>query len=185
MSVPNIITVFRILLIPVFVTQLFSGHYYAAFCLLLLSGLTDVLDGFIARKFNMVTKLGTVLDPLADKLVQFTVFICLYAADLIPLWLVLLLMIKELSMGVGTFVLLKHRVVVKANASGKIATVVFYLTAVVVFILRFKFPQMELCGVATTLACIAVISAFYAMGSYARIFFKVLKDGKEAEIKHE
>ena len=75
MSVPNIITVFRILLIPVFVTQLFSGHYYAAFCLLLLSGLTDVLDGFIARKFNMVTKLGTVLDPLADKLVQFTVFI--------------------------------------------------------------------------------------------------------------
>ena len=54
-----------------------------------------------------------------------------------------------------------------------------------VFVLRFKFPHMELCGVASAVGWIAVISAFYAMGSYARIFFKVLKDGKEAEIKHE
>lgn len=185
MSIPNIITILRILLIPFFVTQLFSGHYYVALCLLIISGITDVLDGYIARKFNMVTRLGMILDPAADKLMQFTVFLCLYMADLIPSYLVILLFVKEITMAVGTFVLLKKRVVVKANASGKIATVVFYATAIVVFVLRFKFPSMELTGVATALAFLAVVSAFYAMGSYARIFFKELSNGKEAAKEHE
>ncbi len=185
MSIPNIITILRIVLIPFFVVQLFSGHYYLAFIILLFSGITDIADGFIARRFNMITRLGTILDPAADKLMQFTVFLCLYMVDLIPSWLVLLLFVKEITMAIGTFVLLKKRVVVKANASGKIATVVFYATAIVVFVLRFKFPGMELTGVATALAFIAVISAFYAMLSYARIFFKVLSNGKETGKEHE
>lgn len=178
MSIPNIITIARILLIPVVVSQLYLKHYIWAFTLLALSAITDVLDGFIARKFNMVTKLGTILDPLADKLMQFTVFACLAIYKLIPGWLVTLLFLKEFTMGIGTAILLKKKLVIKANASGKSATVIFYTTAFVVFILKWM-DYAQVGAVATTLCCIAVISAFYAMGSYAKIFFKLISQEKE------
>ena len=95
MSIPNIITIIRILLIPVVVSQLYLKQYIWAFVLLLVSGVTDVADGYIARRFNMVTKLGTILDPVADKLMQFTVFTCLAVYKLIPVWLVVLLFLNQ------------------------------------------------------------------------------------------
>lgn len=180
MSIPNIITVIRILLIPVVVSQLYLKHFIWAFTLMVISAITDVADGYIARKFNMVTKLGTVLDPLADKLMQFTVFTCLAVYRLIPGWLVVLLFLKEVTMGVGTAVLLNKKLVIKANISGKFATVIFYTTAFVVFLLKWmNFAQVG--AVATTLCCVAMVSAFYAMISYAKIFFKMISQKKELE----
>ena len=134
LSIPNIITVIRMLLIPVVVSQLYLKHFIWAFVLMAISAITDVADGYIARKFNMITKLGTVLDPIADKLMQFTVFTCLAIYKLIPGWLVVLLFLKEVIMGIGTAVLLSKKLVIKANISGKFATVIFYTTAFVVFL---------------------------------------------------
>ncbi|MBR3942678.1 MAG: CDP-alcohol phosphatidyltransferase family protein [Clostridia bacterium] len=187
MSLPNIITLIRIVLIPVWATTFAKGYTMATYALLCVSAFTDVLDGWVARKFNMVSRLGTILDPIADKLTQFTVFVCLYIGKLIPVWLVVLLFIKELMMAVGAFVLLKKDVVIKANASGKFATVVFYCTAFVIFLLENldMFKTAELTYWATLLTGIAVIAAFYAMFSYAKIFFKVMKQGKEEQKSHE
>ncbi len=187
MSLPNIITMIRILLVPVWATTFAYKHYKVTFVILCISALTDVLDGWVARKFNMVSRLGTILDPIADKLTQFTVFVCLFIASLIPRWLVALLFLKELTMAVGAFVLLKKNIVIKANLSGKFATVVFYCTAFVIFLLTFfeVFNREDLTYWATLLSGIAVIAAFYAMFSYAKIFFKVMKQGKEEQESHE
>lgn len=177
MNVPNIITIIRILLVPFLVSQLVIKNYVMAFAILIFSAISDVLDGFIARKFNLVTKLGTVLDPVADKLMQFTVFTFLAVYKLIPVLLVVLLFVKEITMAVGTVILLKRKVVIKANVTGKTATVIFYTTVFVVFLLNWlDYTQIDM--VATVLAGIAVISAFYAMASYARIFLKVLTNDK-------
>lgn len=184
MTIPNIITIIRILLVPVFVTYLYSKHIIAAFVILIISGISDVVDGYIARKYNMITKLGTILDPAADKLMQFTVFTCLAVYDLIPSWLVVLLFVKEIIMGIGMLVLLKKNIVIKANVNGKTATAIFYATAFTVFILRwFNYAQVQY--VATILACLAVISALYALVSYAKIFFKELSGRKEAAKENE
>ena len=176
MTLPNILTILRIILIPGFVAMYFTslpGRFTYSVVILLISGITDVLDGYIARKYHLESKLGAVLDPLADKLMQFTVFICLYLSNMIPGWLVALLLIKELTMGVGTFVLLKKKIVVQANASGKIATCVFYITAFFIMLLQ---PQYL---VSSILALIAVLSALYAMASYGVNFFKVMKNEKD------
>lgn len=187
MTLPNIITIIRIILIPVWATTFALGKYYVTFGLICVSALTDVLDGWIARKFNMVSRLGMILDPIADKLTQFTVFVCLFIAQLIPKWLVGLLFVKELMMAIGTFILLKKDIEVKANISGKVATVIFYTTAFVIFLMTFfeVFNRAELVYWATVLSGIAVVAAFYAMFSYARKFFKVLKEGKEEQKNHE
>ena len=86
-NIPNILSLIRLLLVPVFVLLFFAEKTFAAAAVFVISGITDVLDGFIARKFGFISNLGKVLDPLADKLTQMSAFVCLYIAKLIPLWM--------------------------------------------------------------------------------------------------
>ena len=98
MNLPNILSIFRMCLVPVFIAVFFSGHEYAhpiAACVYALAGITDVLDGIIARKFDLITKLGKVLDPLADKMMTITVFVCITSIGLIPWWTIALLFAKD------------------------------------------------------------------------------------------
>lgn len=91
MNIPNFLTLVRFLLIPLFVYTFFyvpEGNTYAA-VIFILSGITDILDGYIARHYNQVTKIGTLLDPLADKLMILTVLTSLWIKDLIPFLLLL------------------------------------------------------------------------------------------------
>ncbi|MBR2181146.1 MAG: CDP-alcohol phosphatidyltransferase family protein, partial [Oscillospiraceae bacterium] len=91
MNIPNLLSIFRMCLVPVFVVVFFSDspHAYAyAAGVYALAGITDVLDGIIARKFNLITKLGKILDPLADKMMTITVFVCISIAGLIPWWII-------------------------------------------------------------------------------------------------
>ncbi|MCL6457796.1 MAG: CDP-alcohol phosphatidyltransferase family protein, partial [Gorillibacterium sp.] len=81
---PNVLTLLRFLLIPVYLYIFFTGHEESAFLIMLLAGVTDVLDGYIARKRNQVTELGSMLDPLADKLMLLTVIFSLTVAGWIP-----------------------------------------------------------------------------------------------------
>lgn len=112
-SIPNILCYFRILLIPVFMISYINAketrdYYFAAF-IVLLSGLTDFADGFIARHFNMVTELGKAIDPVADKLSQAAIVISLMIRIEPMRWLFLLFAVKELFMGITSIVLLtKH-----------------------------------------------------------------------------
>ena len=118
MNVPNILTVFRFLLIPVFIYFFFSdlpNNYVISAVIFILAGITDILDGYIARKFNIITKWGKLMDPLADKAIQLTVIFCLAYIKLVPLWAIFIILIKEILMVIGGVVLYKDKIVVRAN----------------------------------------------------------------------
>lgn len=137
-NVPNIITGFRFLLIPAFIIMFFSGienSMLYSFLIFITAGISDVLDGTIARKFNLITKLGVVMDPLADKLMLMTVLICLTISGYIDFWIPLVVGIKEGILIAGGIHLYFHGEmnVIPSDKFGKFATVMFYsaITAIV------------------------------------------------------
>lgn len=131
MNIPNILTTLRIILVPIYLSVFFSNRangILLAGLIFILAGISDVLDGYIARKYNMTTKLGTVLDPLADKLMTFAVLFSFTWSKLIPPWIIIALGLKELSMIIGGAILylFKGNQVLPSNIFGKVATVCFY-----------------------------------------------------------
>ncbi len=131
-SIPNLLSYIRILLIPVFVYLFFTasntGDYYWIGLIILLSSMTDLLDGWIARKFNQITELGKVVDPIADKLTQAAIIICLLFRYPYMWILFALLVVKELFMGINGLLLLKRgKKLDGAKWFGKLSTAVFYV----------------------------------------------------------
>ena len=104
MNIPNSLTILRILLIPVFIGGMTYGAYGFALCTLLLAGLTDGIDGLLARRWNQQTRLGMLLDPLADKLLLTSAFLSLVSLHLIPSWLVILVVSRDVILLLGTAV---------------------------------------------------------------------------------
>lgn len=137
MNIPNILTLIRLFLIPIFVLVFFTNESLLyPIIIFIIAGITDVADGYIARKYNKVTKAGIVLDPIADKLMLITVLLCSSYKDFVPYWLPLVVIIKELIMITGGVLLYnKDYTVIPANIFGKIATSLFYVS---VFILYFN-----------------------------------------------
>jgi cardiolipin synthase (CMP-forming) len=105
MNLPNSLTVFRILLIPFFLGFLIYGHYGAALMALIIAGITDILDGVIARMANQRTKLGAHLDPLADKLLLTSAFVTLSILQLLPGWVAIIILSRDLIIVTGTLLL--------------------------------------------------------------------------------
>ena len=109
-NIPNILSVIRILLVFVFVWLFFALEKpYVALLIFLIAGLTDVVDGYLARRNNWVSNLGKILDPLADKLMQCTVLVCLYIRHYIPIWFVIPFFVKELFTLLIGFIVIKRR----------------------------------------------------------------------------
>ncbi len=132
MNIPNILTIIRLLLVPIFILVYFStleNHLLLAVIIFIVAGVTDFLDGFIARKFKLITKIGQVMDPLADKLMQLSVLTCITIDGLIPIWIIIIYGAKELTMIFGGVFLYtqKEKMVIPANSFGKVATITFYL----------------------------------------------------------
>ncbi|GLG02029.1 hypothetical protein Alches_20700 [Alicyclobacillus hesperidum subsp. aegles] len=132
MNVPNLLTLLRLLLIPCYVWSFYataSPHKIIALCVLLFAGLTDVLDGYIARTYKLETYTGQLLDPLADKLMMVAVLFTLIASGRVP-WLVAgLLVLRDVLMilGAAFFYFQGKRAVPKANVWGKVTTCFYYL----------------------------------------------------------
>ena len=129
LTIPNLLSVIRLALIPLIV-WLYIGKQEcsAAVAVILISGATDIIDGFIARKFNMVSDLGKILDPVADKLTQATVILCLTVKYRWMRGLIVLFVVKEIIMAVlGYMAIQKKDVVNSAKWYGKLNTVVLYL----------------------------------------------------------
>jgi len=178
LNIPNILTIIRIILVPVYLhvfynleNILFAGLVFA------LAGITDALDGRIARKYNMTSKLGAALDPLADKLMTFAVLISFTSIELIPLWAVLILGIKEVLMILGAVILylFKEKRVLPSNKFGKSATVFFYIT-ISTIVLKVPFS-----GLVKLLILITVCLNIVAFLNYLKIFLS--KDSDEEFIK--
>ena len=137
LNIPNALTLFRIVLIPVFLWRFLTaseqGEFYAAALILGVSALTDTLDGFIARRFNMITQLGKLLDPLADKLTLAAVVAALWIErpGLWPLYAIFIL--KEFLMLLGGLLLHRRRVKLEsAKWFGKLSTVLFYVVMITI-----------------------------------------------------
>jgi cardiolipin synthase len=141
--IPNILTIIRFLLIPIIVLYIFTGNYILAFVFFTISGLTDIADGFIARKFNFVSNFGKLMDPLADKLNQIATLTSLAMTKIIPIWILLIVLLKEFIMICGASFLYGKDVVVYSKWYGKLATVLFYIAIVVSLLLK----QFELTGI--------------------------------------
>ncbi|PJI08489.1 MULTISPECIES: CDP-diacylglycerol--glycerol-3-phosphate 3-phosphatidyltransferase [Clostridium] len=169
MNIPNLLTLFRLFLIPCFIFAFFSqsnNSLISSAVIFFTAGFTDILDGFIARRFNMVTKYGIVLDPLADKLMLLTVLACLSIKGYIPLIILIIMLIKEFSMiFIGIF-LYGKKIIIPANIWGKLSTVTFYVA-----ILAFVFNKT----LGTYLLYLALISAITAYVNYFIIFLSKVK----------
>ncbi len=140
--VPNILTIIRFLLIPIILTLLSSGKYIDSIIVFSISGITDILDGVIARKFDFISDFGKLMDPLADKLTQISMLVMLTVKEIIPFWIVLVVFIKEFCMICGASFLYGKELVVSSKWYGKVATILFYLAIVVTLILKELEPSI-------------------------------------------
>lgn len=141
LTVPNLLSFFRLALIPVIIwLALGRGQYAAAAAVVLLSAATDVADGWIARTFHQVTDFGKLIDPVADKLTQATLVVCLLSRYIYAAGLLVLLAVKEAFQFVcGLLVFRRHKRVHSSRWFGKVSTVVFYAVMLVLFL----FPEID------------------------------------------
>ncbi|WP_127533486.1 CDP-alcohol phosphatidyltransferase family protein [Paenibacillus kobensis] len=135
MNLPNLLTSLRFLLIPIYIVVFEGGErMIPAFGVVVLAGLTDVLDGYIARKRGQITAVGAMLDPLADKLMLITVILSLLLTDHIPLAAAILMFTRDLGMIAGSAVFhFSGRKTVPANWMGKLTTVLYYIAILFIF----------------------------------------------------
>ena len=132
-TIPNVLTMLRLILVPVFAVLFFRGFRKASLAVFLAASLTDLLDGYLARRLNQITDFGKLFDPLADKLMVLTALICQGVAGVFPWAAILLVAGKEALMVMGGAYMLKKGIVVYANYLGKSATVAFIAALVLAF----------------------------------------------------
>lgn len=179
-TIPNYISFVRILLIPVFAVLFYKDYTVAAFIILALSGISDMVDGKIARKLNQVSNLGKMLDPIADKLTVFAIAIILFlkfnqaANETLKAfsWVFLLFIVKDIIMlGFGLFMILLGMHPTAAEIYGKLATLAFYLVMAVIMAIgpevgAFREHLVLPDTVMMVLVIISVILTFTAFFSY-------------------
>ena len=185
-TIPNVLTILRMILIPVFVVLFFKGHKMASLCVFCAASLTDMLDGYLARKLNQITDFGKLFDPLADKLMVITAMVCQTFWGPLPLIAVIIVAAKELVMVLGGMFMLNRGVVVYSNYFGKTAQVGFIASLVLSFFHdRFLEGNIVLWGMTPDiiLLWITVALAIIAMAVYAAGALQTLK--KKDEKKDE
>ena len=154
-NVPNCLTMLRMAMIAVYLWLFFQNRLYPALLVFLLASLTDVLDGYIARKYQLVTSFGKLMDPLADKLMVCAVLVTLALRGWVPWWLLAVVAAKEILMVLGGIFMLRRGVVVYAGQIGKAATAAFMLAIVVTFFHAYTQPAdliLQILAMGLTLA---------------------------------
>ena len=171
-NIPNILTIIRFILIPVILYFIITGNYLLGFVFFTISGITDILDGTIARKYNLISTFGKLMDPLADKLTQISVLATLTFKDIIPIWILVIVILKELIMIIGASFLYGKDVVVYSKWFGKLATVLFYLA----FVLSLIDKQFGFTGIwrniDMVLYCVALVSTVFSLIMYVKYLYK-------------
>ena len=183
--VPNILTMLRFVLIPFIFIAIIHSDYELAFILLTLSGITDILDGFIARKFNFITNFGKLIDPLSDKATQVSVLAALCIENIIPLWILFIVFLKEIIMIAGASFLYGKELVVSSRWYGKLSTVLFYAAIVASLIVKyfnisFHFDTYiyYLALIMTIFSLIMYFNAFYKQGYLKKENLKIVDKNK-------
>ena len=175
-NIPNALTIVRFILIPFIVYYILTGQYIAGFVILTISGLTDILDGFIARKFNFITNFGKLIDPLADKATQIAVLASLTFKGIVPLWILLIVFIKEIVMVAGASFLYGKKLVVSSRWYGKLATVLFYIAIVCSLFIEYWNttinPGTPLFGFDDYIYYLAIATTVFSLIMYFKQFYQ-------------
>lgn len=174
-NIPNTLSIIRIILIIPFVYYFIHNEIIKAGIVLILSGLSDMFDGIIARKFNQFTELGQMLDPLSDKLTQGAVAVCLAVKQPVLIPLLAILVLKEAIMVVAAcFLIKKHKRPSGSKWYGKVATISFYVSFAIIVALKGIWGYEDL---RITIALLSITAAFmiYAFIQYSRIYLAILR----------
>ena len=170
-TIPNLLSLFRLVLIPVYVIIYLNAQeaadYYMAAGILAVSCLTDMIDGQIARHFNMISTIGKILDPIADKATQFTLIVCLTIKHPILLIMVCLFVVKELFQTIAGFIILRRGQILKgALMTGKVCTTVLFVSLIVLVMV----PQISdtVLYIITAVDCLFLLISFF---DYARLYY--------------
>ena len=180
MNLPNKLTIFRVILIPFFVFFLLAPYFpeygkYIATAIFIVASLTDMADGKIARKYNLVTNFGKFMDPLADKLLVCSAMICLIELDRLAAWIVIVIIAREFIISGFRLVASDNGVVIAASYWGKFKTT-FQMLMVIVLILDIQMPFFQILG--TVLTYVALILTVVSLIDYVVKNKDVLKDQK-------
>ena len=178
LTIPNLLSLFRLVLIPVYVLIYLNAaemwEYFLAAAILAVSCLTDMLDGKIARRFHMISTLGKILDPIADKLTQFTLTLCLSIRYPVLRFVLVLFVIKESFQGIiGLMNLRRGKMLPGALLAGKICTTVLFISLIVLVLM----PDLNQ-GIVTAIAVLDTVFLSYAFITYIFAYF-----GKHAKIQ--
>ncbi len=171
LTVPNLLSLFRLLLIPVYVALYLNAKtktdYYIAAAILAVSCLTDLIDGKIARRFNLITTVGKVLDPIADKATQFTLIACLAVHYPVLKYLIALFVVKEVfQLLAGIWLFRKGKILKGALISGKICTTVLFMSLIfMVMVPDLTHRQVEI------IAVVDLVFMVIAFTEYAIAYF--------------
>jgi len=177
--VPNILSVFRICLVPVFIILYFTDprevKYYAVI-VYIVAGVSDFFDGYFARKYDAQSKLGKLLDPLADKLMTFTALICITITNFsnrIFLIAVIIFFVKEILMGVGGLILHKKARIElpPANFIGKTSTFMFIVVCAALMLFRTHLSDLVSALMISAAMCLTLI----ALACYIVSYIKIMK----------
>jgi len=171
--IPNILTIIRFILIPPIVISIACENFIVALVFLIISGITDVLDGAIARKFDLVTDFGKLVDPLADKATQLAILVTLGVKGLIPFWILAIVVVKEFAMIAGASFLYGKELVVSSKWYGKLATVLFYIAIGCSLIIRYlnsNIFENSIYDFSIYIYCLAILSTIMALILYFRAF---------------
>jgi CDP-diacylglycerol---glycerol-3-phosphate 3-phosphatidyltransferase len=172
LNLPNALTLLRIFLVPLLVVVLLTrieGHVWFGAAIFLLAVLTDYLDGFFARRRNEVTKLGILLDPLADKLLTAAAFLSLVEMGLVPAWAVMIVIARELAVTGLRNVAAGRGILIRASSLGK-AKMVAQVVAILLLLLSQRMPWLRPAGLAAL--GVVLFLAIYSGADYFRRFWK-------------
>ncbi|MCP4659596.1 MAG: CDP-diacylglycerol--glycerol-3-phosphate 3-phosphatidyltransferase [bacterium] len=181
-NVPNVLSCFRILLVPILVVVLmtkFEGKEFVGLGLFLLAALTDFLDGFIARRWGLVTPLGKLLDPAADKILTSAAFISLVELDRVPAWIVVVIVAREFAISTLRSFAAAEQMVIAASWSGKVKTITQVIAiALLIFYERLDLP-LQLLGHIALWA--ALMLSIYSGIEYAVRYGRVVIGRKSSD----
>ena len=179
-NLPNLLTISRILLVPVFVYCMLEGNFIGALIIFSLGCITDGLDGYLARKYNQITQYGKFLDPLADKFFLLCSFTASYVIDILPLWVLIIVFIKEIIIVSGLIALSfsVKKIDFKPTMLGKTTTVVEMVTIALILLNGIGLGHIILLYLSfmTTFVVILISTV-----SYVFVGMKAYKEARELE----
>jgi CDP-diacylglycerol--glycerol-3-phosphate 3-phosphatidyltransferase/cardiolipin synthase len=146
MNLPNKLTMARILAVPVFIVLYMMGHNIIATIVFILASLTDMLDGQIARKRGLVTNFGKIMDPLADKILVYSAFICMVQIGIVPGWMLVIILFREFIVSGLRTVAAADGTVIAAGKTGKLKTILQMIAVPLLLLNNWPFSYIGIPG---------------------------------------